>query len=97
MQPVVGEEAGRTPPKRYILVDQDVGGAFSREFRSRNSVHVCATAESIREENNLGVSPRCNRERGEEVDAYRDTRTGRQVERDGPTHRPFGMFAWIVV
>ena len=73
---------------RYIPVDQDAGGALSREFRSRDGVHVCATAESIREEWYVGVSPRYNRERAEVVDAHRDTRARWQGEREvGPTYR----------
>lgn len=49
-QSMIGEEAGWAPLKRYVIVDQDTGGAFSREFRSRVSVHVCASAEPIRDE-----------------------------------------------
>ena len=75
------------PPKRYALVDQIVGGAVNREFRSRDSVHVCATAESIHEGNNIEVYPRCNGEGAKVVDAHRDIRARRQEERkDGPTH-----------
>ena len=47
---IIEEEAGRAPPKRYILVDQDLGGAVGREFCCRDGVHVCAASESIREE-----------------------------------------------
>ena len=51
-------------------------------------VHVCASAEPIHEEYDIGVSPRCDRKGPEVIDANRDTRAGRQGEReDGSTYR----------
>ena len=62
---------------------------MSREFRNRDGVHVCASAEPIREEDNVGVSPRCSREGGEVVDAHRDE--------DGSTHRLSGRLARLAL
>ena len=57
-------------------------------------VHVCASAEPIHEEYDIGVSPRCDRKGPEVIDANRDTRAGRQGEReDGPRHRLSGRLS----
>ena len=40
--PLTEEEAGRTPLKRYALVEQGVGGAFTRKFRRGNGVRMSA-------------------------------------------------------
>ena len=40
MRSAISEEASQTPPKRYVLVDQNASGVFSSKLRSRDGVHI---------------------------------------------------------
>ena len=74
LESVVGKEGNRASPERDVPVDQYVGRAGSGELSLSSSVHVGAPAETVGEEENVGVAPRCQRERTEVVDADEDAR-----------------------
>ena len=98
LQSVAGERADRTLPKRDVLIDEDVGGVFSRKFRSRDGVPVSAPAVPTREEKNVAVAPRCDGKGAEVVDAHRDTRDEPQEEGDnGPTDRLSGVLSRLAL
>lgn len=76
-------------PKSSVLVDQDVGGSFSRAFLGRDGVHVCVSADPVREKQNVYAFLRCEEDGGNVVDADNDTGPGRKgVREDGPRHCP---------
>ena len=47
---VVGDESHGAPPTRYVLVDEDVGGAGGGELGYCYHVHVGTTAEAVGED-----------------------------------------------
>ncbi|CAN0520880.1 unnamed protein product, partial [Laminaria digitata] len=48
-RPPLTEKTNGASPQRDVLVNQDVRGAFDREFGRRNGVHVCAPTETVGE------------------------------------------------
>ena len=69
---VVGDERDGGHPKRYVLVDEDVGVAGGGELACCHRVNISTAAKAVGEEKNLGVAAWCKGQRAEEVDADGD-------------------------
>ena len=70
---VVGDESHGAPPKRYVLVDENVSGAGGGELGCFHRVHVGTAAEAVGEETDVGFATWSQRQWAEVVDADGDT------------------------
>lgn len=78
------------------VVNSAAETASSEHIREKRN--ISASAQKSHEEWNVGASPRFNEEGAEAVDTHRDTRAGRQGEKeDGPTHRLAGRRSRLVL
>ena len=85
--PVVGQEGGRATPERNVAVNQDVPSVFCVEFSCGNIEHVRTAAETVREKEDIKVSPGRSRQRPEVINADRDARgVGQGYWEDWPTN-----------
>ena len=69
---VAGGEHEGERSKRYVLVDEDIGGAAGGELGCSHCVHVGTAAEVVGAEKDVGVVAWCKAQRAEVVDAGGD-------------------------
>ena len=69
LETVVREFAARASPEGDVPVDEDVSRALSCKFGCSEYGHVGSAAETIGEEQGVGVSSRRDREGAEVIDA----------------------------
>ena len=85
---VVRKDATWTPLKGNAPVDKDICRAISCKFSGGDGEHVRTTAKAVDEKQNIGVTPRRDRQWPKIAHAYRNVRPRREGNlNDGPSNR----------
>ena len=88
LEAVVREYASRASPEVNIPVDENVSRSLSCKFGCSDCEHIDSAAETIGQEQDVGVTSRRDREGAEVVDADGNVGPFRQGHRDdGPMDR----------
>ena len=81
LEAVVGDKTNGASPEWDVLVEYNFNRALGCEFGCRNGVHACATAETVGENENVGIPLGSDRERADVIHANRDAKAGRKGQR----------------
>ena len=96
LEAVVQEYAARASPEGNISVGGTIDCALSCEIGCSDGVHVGSVAKIIGEEQEVGVTSRCDLEGGEVIDANGNAGSFRQGHRnDWPTDRQPRVFPFL--
>jgi len=92
-QTFVRKKAYRATPARDVPVDQNIRRAFGGKLSRGNGEHICPTAETFGEQQNVNVSYGGEKREPKNIDADGDARGRREGQtQNGPPNRFAGGF-----